>query len=340
MKNLIKNVLSSLFIITIFSCASAKYSQNNNNEIQIPVASSSPLALEFNEIWGYLMYGEENLWSEELPITDIGYFTKAITTKSEVPEIPAKEKYFSQTNKRVHIVSSVDSKAQTHLLLDPSLPLRNKIIDGLINASQTYDGLQIDWELALSDDADWFIDFLSILKSKLNGKILSVAVPARTKTLSKDAYTYSKLAQIADRIIIMAYDHHWSTSESGPVAGTQWCKKIAEYSKTQIPQEKLIMGLSFYGRAWRDDTDGGKAYKYSTLLNLMDEKNIKHIKRDEDLIPNFTFTKKMNITVWFDDYISLFERTKMYKSLDINALSFWRIGQEDKNYWQYIKISK
>ena len=114
--------------------------------------------------------------------------------------------------------------------------------------------------------------------------------------------------------------------------------KIAEYSKTQIPPEKLVMGLSFYARAWRDDTDGGKAYKYPTLLNLMEEREIKHIERDEDLIPNFTFTKKLNITVWYDDSISLFERTKMYKSLDINALSFWRIGQEDKNYWQYIKI--
>ncbi len=328
--------LLAAFILLTVSCTSSKIAEASS----YPPPSSSPEALEFREIWAYVMNGLENEWDENLPVTDIGYFSKAITNKSEVPDIPPKDKFFSGTDKRVHLITSCDSKAQTHLLLDPSLPLRDKITDALIKASETYDGLQVDWELVMSDDAQNYIDFLKELKAGLKGKTLSIAIPARVKTLTNDAYNYEKLSKTADKIIIMAYDQHWSTSAPGPVAGTDWCQRICDYAKTQIPPEKLIMGMSFYGRAWRDDTEGGKAYTYPKLQNLMQEHKIKKTERDEYLVPHFSFTKKMTVTLWFDDSLSLLTRTKMYSEKGIQSLSYWRIGQDDKEYWQYIKIKK
>lgn len=325
---------AAVFILPFlfFSCASSKVpSVNESLQKDIPT-------VEFTEVWGYVFDGCESNYQTTMPVTDIGYFAKAITKFSEVPYVPPKEKYFSSTTAKVHLVTSCDSRSQTHLLLEPSLPLRNKIIDGLIKASPTYDGLQVDWEHVLPEDKKNFEDFLKTLKSKLNGKMLSVAIPARVKTLEKDAYCYADLAKIADRIIIMAYDQHWSTSEPGPVAGTDWCEKIALYAKSQIPDEKLVMGLSFYARAWRDDKTGGKAYTYPTLQKVMGENKIKNHKRDDFSIPSFEIEKKLKITVWYDDAASLLVRTKMYADSGIDKISFWRIGQEDKNYWQHLKI--
>ena len=178
---------------------------------------------------------------------------------------------------------------------------------------------------------------MKILKSKLGEKTLSIAIPARTRTLSKDAYNYEKLAKVADKIIIMAYDEHWSTSKPGPIASTGWCKKISDYAKSQIPPEKLVMGLSFYGRAWRDDTLGGKAYIYPTLQKIIEENKIKNHKRDEYGIPSFTITKKLNITAFYDDETSLFVRTKMYAENEIRSLSFWRSGKEEEACWKHLK---
>ncbi len=322
-------------IFLLFSCASTKTPSNGSFNSKSDNAS----VIEFKEIWGYVFNGYEKEYSPLLPVTDIGYFAKAITTFSEVPQIPPKEKYFSNTNAKVHLVSSCDSRSQTHLLLSPSLPLRDKIIEDLIKAAKTYDGLQIDWELVSAEDADNYVEFLKILKSKLNGKTLSIAIPARIKTLSKDAYNYSKLAKIADRIIIMAYDQHWSTSEPGPIAGTDWCKKITDYAKSQIPQEKLVMGLSFYGRTWRDDKTGGKAYSYNSIQKIIEENKIKEHTRDCFGVPSFYIEKKLKITAFYDDEKSLLFRTKMYAENEIDKISFWRIGQEDKNYWQHLKIT-
>lgn len=329
--------LIRLYIISIilFSCSSTDVT-----ELPPPSPSSAPDALEFDELWGYVMFKHEDEWNSSLPLTDIGYFTEAVNTYSKIDPVPPKSKFFSETDARVHLVSSCDSKSQTHLLLDPKLPLRNEIINQLIKASETYDGLQIDWELVPPKDRDNFIDFLKTLKSKLGTKPLSIAIPARIKTLNSDAYNYELLAPVADKIIIMAYDQHWSTSAPGPIASTEWCKRISDYAKSKIPEDKLIMGMSFYGRTWRDDKDGGKAYIYPSMQKLIKENKIKKIPRDEELIPSFKYTKKLTIESWFDDAQSLKLRTQMYRDNGINKLSFWRIGQEDLNYWQYIKIKR
>ena len=324
------------FLFLLFSCSSVPKAKNGDFKKDF----SEDETVEFEELWGYVFYKREDSYTPDLPLTDIGYFTEAISAFSEVPAPPPKEKYFSDCPAKVHLVTSCDSRSQTHLLLLPELPLRKKIIDGLIEASKTYDGLQVDWELVSPEDDENFIEFLKILKSKLGEKTLSIAIPARIRTLSKDAYNYEKLAKVADKIIIMAYDEHWATSKPGPIASTDWCKKISDYAKSQIPPEKLVMGLSFYGRAWRDDTLGGKAYIYPTLQKIMEENKVKNHRRDEYGVPSFTITKKLNITAFYDDETSLFVRTKMYAENEIKALSFWRIGQEDEAYWKHLKIKE
>ncbi|WP_178842391.1 glycosyl hydrolase family 18 protein [uncultured Treponema sp.] len=334
MKNFILALCPLLVLPAFFSCTSMPHPKTGDFTQEF----SADEKFEFDEIWGYVFYKRENAYNQELPVTDIGYFTEAITSFSEVPAVPPKEKYFSGTQAKVHLVTSCDSRSQTHLLLSPELPLRDKIIAGLLDASETYDGLQIDWELVSPEDEKNFLEFLSLIKAGLKDKPLSVAVPARIKTLEKDAYNYSKISQVADRVIIMAYDEHWSTSKPGPVASNDWCKKISDYAKTQIPPEKLVMGMSFYGRAWRDDTLGGKAYIYPTIQEILAKNSVKKHSRDKDGIPSFTITKKMTVTTFYDDALSLSVRTKMYAENGINAISFWRLGQEDSEYWKYLKI--
>ncbi|MBR1721797.1 MAG: glycoside hydrolase, partial [Treponema sp.] len=193
-----------LFIISFLLC-SGLFSQNEE------VIESEKMPVPFREIWGYVMIGEESSFSKEFPVTDIGYFVNAVNNFSDFVPVPKRNERFPDFNGRIHIVSSVDSRAQTHLLLDPKLKLRNKIISQLVEQTKEYDGLQIDWELVVKEDDENFRTFLKILKRKLKGKMLTVAIPARVKTLERDAYDYKELSKIVDKIIVMAYDEHWST---------------------------------------------------------------------------------------------------------------------------------
>ena len=305
---------------------------------QLNYGEKSEDALEFKEVWGYVMTGRENEFKNEYPITDVGYFVSAVNTYSEMDAVPDRDKFFANYTGRVHLVTSVDSRSQAHLLLSPELPLRKRIIEQMIAAAATYDGLQIDWENIPKKDFDIFHDFLKELKEELGNKPLTIAVPARLKTLEDDIFDYEKISKIVDKILIMAYDEHWSTSAPGAIGSTDWCKRIAEYAKTVIPEEKLIMGISLYGRTWLSAPYRGQAWYMSGIERIKRENGIKEVKRDSNGVPHFSFKETATITGWYDDIASLKTKFKMYKDIGVDRIGFWRMGFEDANFWKEIKL--
>ena len=304
----------------------------------LDATDSSEMKLSFQEIWGYVMIGEETSFHPEYPVTDVGYFVNSVNNMSDFTAVPKRSEKFPDYKSRVHIVSSVDSKAQTHLLLDPKLKLRNKIIKQLVNECKDYDGLQIDWELVPKEDDKNFWEFLKILKKKLKGKMLTVAIPARVKTLERDAYDYATLSKIVDKIIVMAYDEHWSTSSPGPIASVAWCKRIADYSKTVIPEEKLVMGCPLYGRAWSDLRWSSQAYRMYKIDGIIKDNKVSNFRKSADGDQSFTYDKKTRITVYYDTVESSAERCKMYADDGISNLAFWRVGYESKGFWERLEI--
>ena len=340
-------VLSILFFILSTFClgcfaaetkilpVSMTDSKENEAESESSSESSKP---KFKELWGYVMIGEESSLSNDYPITDVGYFVNAVDNFSNFVPVPSRDGKFPNFKGRIHLVSSVDSKAQTHLLLDPKLPLRNRIINQLVEECEGYDGLQIDWELVMKEDDKNFRNFLKILKKKLKGKMLTVAIPARLKTLDRDAYDYAELSKIVDKIIVMAYDEHWSTSAPGAIASNAWCKKIANYAKTVIPEEKLVMGCHFYARAWTDLRWSSQAYRMYKIDEITRANKVTNFKKSPDGDLSFTYDTKTRVTVFYDTPESALERCKMYLENGIPRLSFWRVGQEIPEFWKGLEI--
>lgn len=331
-----KFFLLSFVFISFFSFPSNLLAQNLDSPIESPAPEEE--ALSFKEIWGYVMIGEESCFSNDYPVTDVGYFVSAVSNFSDFRPVPKRSEKFPDFKGRIHIVSSVDSKAQTHLLLDPKLPLRNKIIKQLVKEAKDYDGVQIDWELVMKEDAHNFWNFLKQLKKRLHGKMLTVAIPARTRTLEKDAYNYAELSKIVDRIIVMAYDEHWSTSSPGPIASLAWCKRIADYAKTVIPEDKLVMGCPFYARAWNNESVGQKAYRMYRVDNVIKDVQAKAFKISANGDLSFSFDTTTRVTMFYDTVESSVKRCRSYRENDITRLAFWRVGQENTEFWERLKI--
>ncbi len=301
-------------------------------EIQILPGIYEPL--EFSEIWAYLIDYDEASLKKTYPVTDIGYFGAGLSTFGKLTGVPS-VKRLSQYTGRVHLVIADNSKSLTHFCLDPSFSVRNELLSSIIQAAENFDGVQIDFEFVSPADKEYFWSFLKELKEGLNGKILSAAVPARTKTLSDDAYDYKVLSEIADRIIVMAYDEHWSGSKPGSIASLSWCRTIAAYAMSVIPDRTLVMGFPFYGRAWSDDDTTG-AYRNSSVKRVMEEQGIREPDRILG-IPSFTFSKTVTFTFYYEDIQSIYSRLCLYKEKDVQSVAFWRLGQEDALIWQYLK---
>ena len=299
-----------------------------------------PQSTNFFEVWAYLVAGNESYLKSEYPITDLGYFSAELNTYGELVGVPNPQKLAGYQG-RVHLVVASNSTSLTHFALAPDGAVRSKLIDDLVEATASFDGLQIDFELVPKRDVETFASFIKELRQRLPHKLLSVALPARTRKLENDVYDYNNLSQFVDKVFVMAYDEHWSNSKPGPIASIDWCNNIAKHSLETIGREKLVMGLPFYGRTW-GNVSLNRAYYFSGIQRIMRENSVtsEQITR-ENHIPTFSYIiPEVTVTSYYDDVQSLSVRLKNYFDSGIKAVGFWCLGQEDPRIWSYLSISQ
>ena len=314
----------------------AKSSTSTSNTAYIrELPDGEPVA--FHEVWGYVMSGREREFDSSMPITDLCLFSADINSYGEFASIPDPSALKKKYKGRIHLVITCEGRSLTHFCIDPQYGVRKKLISEIAKAAKRYDGIQIDFETIPARDSANFRSFLGDVRTAIgNEKWFSVAVPARVRDISDDIFNYNKIVQLADRVIIMAYDEHWSGSQPGPIASMEWCRKVAEYASSVIPQKKLVMGLPFYGRTWASPSLAS-AWYFSGVNRIMNENNAHTIQR-EDGIPYFTFTTTTKVTGYFEDTISLVNRCRMYQSMSVRKIAFWRIGQEDPSFWPWLTL--
>jgi spore germination protein YaaH len=306
-------------------------------EIFIPEPGGSLPVTSFGEIWAYVVAGYESSYRRGLPISDIGYFGAEIDAYGSLTAVPRRQN-LSSFNGRVHMVVACNGRALSHFVLAPESRERRALIADLLAAARNFDGLQIDFENVPPRDGEAFFSFLRELRAGLEGKIFTIALPARTRRIADDVYDYEIIKPHVNKILVMAYDEHWSTSRPGPVASLLWCRRVAEYSLRAIGPEKLIMGIPFYGRAWANQSHS-RALIYSTTERLLGEHDESQIRR-EDGIPTFDYDVNISVKVYFEDEHSLSTRMEMYKSMNVNAVGFWRLGQETPKLWNIITLTR
>ena len=301
--------------------------------VRADVEADAASPIFFTEIWGYLISGEEKYFTKNSPVTDIGYFSAKVSLDGSLRGVPDASK-INHFGRRIHLVIAETSDySLTHFILRPDLPFRAELLDSIAVKSKPFAGVQIDFEAVRPADKDNFISFLYELKAKIKEKTLSVALPARRKKVN-DAFDYEKISKAVDRIIIMAYDEHWSTSKPGPVASNTWCREVSAYAAKHVPQEKLVMGIPFYGRAWIDKNPA-KAYINRGVNSLIKMKNLS-VTRTADGIPNVRYTETVEVSLYYDDEESLWKKFGIYKNAGAAKIAFWRIGQENPGIWQKI----
>jgi len=333
----------------IFSCGSSRSTDNGDTEpppaeleeedeeilIELPPEEMALPVSSFREIWAYVVADREAAFRPGLPISDIGYFGAEISSFGKLVDVPNRRK-LAAFKGRVHMVVACNGRALSHFVLYPGRPERQALVADLLKAAGDFDGLQIDFENVPWQDAGAYLTFLEELRSGLGNKMLTVALRAYTRKVENDPYPYEKIKPIVDRILVMAYDEHWSGSSPGSIASLSWCSRVADYALKTIGPEKLIMGLPFYGRAW-GNANPSRALIYSTIASIIKEYDVSDIQR-ENGIPTFKYRVPVTATVYYEDAYSLSVRMEMYKSQGVAAIGFWRLGQETPAVWKILAL--
>ena len=243
--------------------------------------------------------------------------------------------------------------------------LRNRHIQYLVELvkQNKYDGLDLDYEGMLAVDRELYPAFLRDLATELHRdkKKLSVCVHAKTSEPggwdAVIAQDYQAIGKYADTVRIMGYDFHWAGGDPGPISPPEWLNKVLQFAVTQIPREKISLGIGIYGINWYDRTTSGRGEPVvRPLPELKDEEamylDAMQLAKQEQVPINFdtatqeswfTYTDSstgIKRTVWFLDHRGFKSRWELAKQYRLGSVSLWRLGGEDPYIWRYIRSDK
>ena len=244
------------------------------------------------------------------------------------------------------LVSNNSYKTPTSEILN-DYKLREYLISQIVNMAIKYDldGINIDFEYMNESDRDMFSRFIIELAPRLKeyGKVLSVDVTAPDGSAEWSlCYNRNKIGKVADYIIFMAYDQYGeSSTTAGTTAGANWVeaniKKFVE--REEVSSEKLILGMPFYTRAWRETSEGAKsnvvAMKY--VDSVVPEEAER--KWNEDLKQYYVEYQKNGIDykMWIEDETSIKAKFDLMNKYKLAGAAYWQKDMEKQSIWNVVE---
>jgi spore germination protein len=226
-------------------------------------------------------------------------------------------------------VALMDGDALHNLLANPEN--RKLLIGNLLNEVKVhgYDGVNIDFEFIKASDSSYFNTFLSELKTALGSKKeLSVAVFARTEDDKwPTAYDYARIGEIADRVVVMAYDYHYRTGPAGPVAPLWWVENVVDYMTAKIPAAKIMLGMATYGYDWASN-GSCQTITAPKLNNILSQYRVEEHFDKTSMSPYYTYWDENGNfhEIWMENEMSLSKKWEEAVTNRLGGISFWRIG--------------
>lgn len=224
---------------------------------------------------------------------------------------------------------------------------RERLAEELISVALScgMDGINIDFESLPVEAGPHFIQFLRELsvRCRTNGLILSVDnyVPAGYNRY----YDYAEQGVLADYVVIMAYDEHYSgSSEAGSVSSISYVENAIRDTKEMVPAEKIIMGLPFYTRLWKETTvDGVTILGIERTPGMEDaaallEENGATAEWDEATCQYYAEYDKdgAHYRIWLEEARSLAEKTARIREAELAGVAAWRLGLETDDVWEVL----
>ncbi len=207
-----------------------------------------------------------------------------------------------------------------------------------------FEGVNIDFEFILSEDRDNFTQFVGDVTTAVNELGYEVTVDLAPKTSSNqsgllyEGKDYMGLGNASNRAFVMTYEWGYTYGPAMAVAPINKVRQVLEYAITQIPSEKISMGIPNYGYDFIQPYVRGES-KAKTIGNIeavnIAINNNSIIMFDEiSKTPFFSYVED-NITheVWFEDARSIFEKYKLIKEYNLYGFGCWQIMQLFRPMW-------
>lgn len=119
-----------------------------------------------------------------------------------------------------------------------------------------YSGLDVDFEFLGAEGAAPYAAFLARLRSRLSaeGYTLIAALAPKTSADQKgtlyEGHDYAAVAAAVDKVLLMTYEWGYTFGPPLAISPLPQVSRVIEYALTEMPAEKILLGISNYGYDW------------------------------------------------------------------------------------------
>lgn len=222
----------------------------------------------------------------------------------------------------------------------------NRLIDELLYTmgNKGYSGVDIDFEYILAEDRDAFTAFVRSVAERMraNGYHTSVALAPKTSAGQKgvlyEGKDYRALGEAADHVLLMTYEWGYTYGPPMAVAPINQVRRVVEYAVTEIPAEKIDLGIPNYGYDWQLPFERGVTAAITIgnveAVRIAIEQGVPIEFDDLSASPFFRYQNEgIEHEVWFEDVRSLQQKFDLMKEFGLSGCGYWQIMRWFKANW-------
>ena len=209
--------------------------------------------------------------------------------------------------------------------------------------SRGYGGADVDFEYIPAALGPAYASFLGQLRQALSPLPLWAALAPKTRAdqpgLLYEAHDYAAIGAAVDAALLMTYEWGYLAGPPMAVAPLPNVRAVLDYAVTEIPPEKLLLGLPNYGYDWPLPFIQGQTRAKSLSSQEAIALAVRYgvaISYDETAqSPGFRYTDWEGVEheVWFEDARSLEKKLLLIQEYGLLGTGIWNLMRPFSQLW-------
>ena len=237
-----------------------------------------------------------------------------------------------------------DGELIHHIITDPQTRAAHIAAIMDVIQSRGWAGIDLDYESLQASDREAYSAFIRELAITLHRaqKRLTLTVHAKTAEpgdwSGAHAQDWRALGKSADEVRVMAYDYSTENSSPGPIAPLTWVRSVLKLAVSEVPREKIVLGVATYGYDWPGGQEGHDV-QWADAEAIARDRTAAVMWDPTSQSPWFSYADDQGHphTVWYENARSLHAKLDLARQYRVAGVFIWRLGGEDPAVWEAIR---
>ena len=203
------------------------------------------------------------------------------------------------------------------------------------------DGINLDFERVPAANADDFLQFVRELSAACRREGLTLSIDNYSPMPHTAFYDRSQQGEIIDYVIVMAYDEHYQGGSAGSTSSVGWVRQSAERTLLEVPADRLIIGLPFYTRLWKETAEGAltsEGIGMERCSEIVSERKLTRTWLEEEQQYYVEYGEpNVFYRLWIEDERSMKAKLAEAFSFRPAGTAFFKIGLDSEAVWPVIE---